>query len=265
MKGALIPTPISRLPKYRHYKPRNLAVVRLNGRDYYLGKYGTPESWSKYHRLLADQKSGDLTSSLPQSQSSTSPTGLTVKEVMLAFLKDRDGYYRHADGTPTGELDNFRTALKPLKRLYDNTHAQDFGSKALKAVRQVMIESGLARSTINARISKLVRVFAWAVENELVPASVHHGLKTVTGLKKGRSDAKETQDVKPVPDANVDAIRPYVSRQVWAIVELQRLTGMRPAEVTMMRTCDLDTTGNRGSIRHDGTRRSITTRAARSP
>ena len=36
------------------------------------------------------------------------------------------------------------------------------------------------------------------------------------------------------------AIRPYVSRQVWAMIELQRLTGMRPGEVVLMRTSDLD-------------------------
>ena len=38
-------------------------------------------------------------------------------------------------------------------------------------------------------------------------------------------------------------IRPYVSRQVWAIVQLQCLTGMRPGEVLTIRSCDLDTTG----------------------
>jgi integrase len=49
--------------------------------------------------------------------------------------------------------------------------------------------------------------------------------------------------VKPVPDAFVDAIRPHVARQVWAMIGLQRLTGMRPGEVATMRTRDLDTSG----------------------
>jgi hypothetical protein len=31
-------------PKYRHYKPKNLAVVRSNGKDIYLGRYNSPES-----------------------------------------------------------------------------------------------------------------------------------------------------------------------------------------------------------------------------
>lgn len=43
-----------RIPKYRHFKPKNLGVVRVDGRDIYLGKYDSPESWEKYHRLIAE-------------------------------------------------------------------------------------------------------------------------------------------------------------------------------------------------------------------
>ena len=65
----------------------------------------------------------------------------------------------------------------------------------------------------------------------MIPPSVHHGLKAVSGLRRGRADVRESEPVRPVPDAFVDAIRPHVSRQVWAMVELQRLSGMRPGEV----------------------------------
>lgn len=55
---------------------------------------------------------------------------------------------------------------------------------------------------------------------------------------------KEKHPVGPVPDADVGAVRPHVSRQVWAMIELQRLTGMRPGEAVLMRTGDLDTSGD---------------------
>lgn len=42
--------------------------------------------------------------------------------------------------------------------------------------------------------------------------------------------------MRPVPDAHVDAIKDHVSEQVWAMIELLRLTGMRPGEVCAMRT-----------------------------
>jgi integrase len=49
--------------------------------------------------------------------------------------------------------------------------------------------------------------------------------------------------VQPVPEAHVEAIRPHVARQVWAMIDLQRLSAMRPGEVTAMRTADLEMSG----------------------
>ena len=55
-------------PKYRHFKPRNLAVVRIRGRDFYLGAYDSTESWQKYYQLLAQERStaGGVTALLLQ-------------------------------------------------------------------------------------------------------------------------------------------------------------------------------------------------------
>ena len=59
-------------------------------------------------------------------------------------------------------------------------------------------------------------------------------------LKAERSDATAEPDVLPVVDKHVDAVLPHVSPQIRAMVELQRFTGMRPGEVTIMRPCDID-------------------------
>ena len=40
----------ARIPKYRLHKPSGLAVVRLNGRDVYLGQHGTEESAARGSR-----------------------------------------------------------------------------------------------------------------------------------------------------------------------------------------------------------------------
>lgn len=106
-----------------------------------------------------------------------------------------------------------------------------------------MIDLDWSRGYINDQVDRIRRMFKWAVESELVPPTVYDGLRAVPGLRRGRSTVREADPVKPVPDEYVDAIKPHVSRQVWAIVELQRLTGMRPGEVVIMRGRDLDTTG----------------------
>ena len=237
-----MPRPPRHLPKYRHFKPKDLAVVRIDGRDVYLGKYDSPESREKYNRVIAEW----LTTGAPPPPAAATVAdqgGLTVNEVILAYLRHAKDFYRRVDGSPTGEFDNIKLAVRPLKSLYGSTPAKDFGPLALKAVRQVMIDAKLCRRTINQRIGRITRVFQYAVENELVPPSIHHGLKAVKGLARGRSVATESKTVKPVPDAHVDAIKSFVSRQIWAMIEVQRLSGMRSGEVCSLRTCDLDMSG----------------------
>ncbi len=237
-------SPAPHLPKYRHFRPKNLAVVRIDGRDVYLGKYDSPESREKYRRVLAEwlAGSGPPLPKAPSTPPDESPAP-SVAEMVLAYWGHAQIHYRRPDGSPAGELDNLRLALRPLRELYGMTPARDFGPKALKVIRQAMVDSGLCRRTANQRVSRIVRAFRWAVENELIPPAVHHGLKAVAGLKAGRSGARESKRIRPVDDARVDAVEPHVSRQVWAIIQMQRMTGMRSGEVCIMRTGDLDRSG----------------------
>jgi integrase len=236
-----MPRLVNKPPSYRLHRSDGRAVVTINGRDFFLGKHGTPESRAEYDRLVGEYLANGRR--LPRAEGGA-PADPSVNEVIVAFWRHAETHYRHADGTPTGELDNYRDALRPLHRLYGTKPARDFSPRALKAVRESMIRSGLARGTINQRVGRVVRLFRWAVTEELIPPGVHQGLKAVPGLQKGRTAAREADPVKPVPEAFVDAVRPYVSAQVWAMIELQRLTAMRPGEVCVMRTCDLDTSGN---------------------
>jgi integrase len=226
-----------RTPSYRHHKPSNQAVVTLDRRDIYLGRYNSPESRAEFDRLLAEWLSNGRRLLAPEAGSD-----LSVNEIAQAYLRHADAYYVK-NGKPTVEPGNIRLAIRPLRQLYGHTLAREFGPLALKTVRSAMAQANICRSEINRRIGRIVRIFKWAVSEELVPPSVHQALQTVPGLRRGRVDVRESEPVRPVPDAFVDAIKPYVSRQVWAMVELQRLTGMRPGEVCTMRTADIDSSG----------------------
>jgi integrase len=70
------------------------------------------------------------------------------------------------------------------------------------------------------------------------------GLRTVPSLKRNRSAARETEPVKPVSDALVEATLPHLPRPVAALVWLQRLTGRRPSELLTMRAGELERDGD---------------------
>jgi integrase len=102
-----------------------------------------------------------------------------------------------------------------------------------------MSRTGLGRTTINARINRIRRVFRWAASVELIPPSIVQALQTVAGLQRGRTEAKEPEAVEPVPIERVEAVLPHLPRPVAAMVRLQLLTGCRPGEVMRIRGRDL--------------------------
>ncbi len=229
----------ARVPKYRRHKPTGQAVVTLGGRDHYLGRHGTAASREKYARLVAEWLERGRQVPAPAAEAAGVAAGpTTVNEVILAYLRHCLDYYKDSPA----ERDRVRLAMRPLRALYGRSAAAAFGPLALKAVMAEMAKT-LARRTANQRAGVVKRLFRWAVGNELVPAGVYEALRAVEGLKRGRSAARETPPVRPVPDADVEATLPFVNPHVGGMVRFQRLTGARSGEVCIMRAADIDRTG----------------------
>jgi integrase len=236
-----MPRLVRRAPAYSLHKPSGQARVRLAGREYWLGPHGSPESHAEYDRLVGEWLAsgrGAPKAKLPAA-TIAADAAMTVSELILAYWRHARSYYVK-DGQQTGEVENIRYALRPVRALYGHTRARDFGPLALKAVRQAMIEKGASRGYINQQIGRVRAMFRWAVENEMLEPAVYQALRAVAGLKRGRSAARETPRVKPVPDAVVEKTLPHLPPMVADIVRVQRLAGMRPHEVLEMRGADLD-------------------------
>jgi hypothetical protein len=206
----------SHVPSYRLHEPSGRAVVTVrtpNGsrRDIYLGEYNSPDSRKEYARILAELATA------PVGSNTLTPAGpagadITVDELMLAFLRWALTHYRTPDGEPTTEVDEIKRSLGPVRRLYGHTPAADFGPKALAAVRQHMIGLGWCRTLINRRVERIKRMFRWAASEELVPVAVYQGLRTLPGLQKGRTEARESEPVRPVDPTHVAAVLPHLNR-----------------------------------------------------
>ncbi len=77
----------------------------------------------------------------------------------------------------------------------------------------------------------------------MIPPSVPQALAMVAGLRRGRTEARETAPIMPVDDGEVEQTLDHLPDVVADMVRLQRLTGMRPAEVCVVRPCDIDRSG----------------------
>jgi integrase len=255
-------------PAYRLHRQSGQAIVTLpdglGGRhDVLLGLYESQESKDKYNRVLGEW----IANGRRLVQPKQAEASLTINQVMLAYWRHAESYYVK-DGKPTSEQHAIRLALRPVKQLYGDMPAKDFSPLCLKAVREAMIvqpitrkikkvnpetgavtedvkvlHHGLTRRVINKLVSRIRLMFAWAVEEELVPVHVYTALLAVKGLKKGKSQAREKPRVKPVPPAYVEQVLPLVSPTVRTMIEVQRLCGGRPQDIVQIRAIDIDMTG----------------------
>lgn len=220
------------VPKYSHHKGTGQARVRINGKDTYLGVFGSPESHRRYAEVIEKWQRG----------TDDVPTEMTVGQLTMVYKQFCKRHYIK-NGELTSEVSAIKIALRHLNKVSRKTLAKEFSPKMLKRVQQSMVEAEYVRTSINQYIGRIKRMFKYAVSEELVPVTTYTALETVQGLQKGRCEAPESPGVKPVPQAFIDAVKPFVSVPVWGMIQLQLATGMRPGEVRILRACDLLTSG----------------------
>jgi integrase len=214
------------IPSYTRHKASGQAVVRLNGIDFYLGPWNTPQSRTEYNRVISEWLARGR--QLPER-----PADMLVKELIR-------GYHIHLEATlPKIEVRHIQ-ALRTVKELYGESPVQSFGATAFKAIRLKMIEAGLCITTIRDRMGVIRRMVAWGVENEMLPADALQRIQAVAGVRSGQEGVKASRQVKPAPEEHVRAVLAQVNPTVRAMMELQLCTGARPGEIWGMTTGQID-------------------------
>jgi integrase len=228
--GFRMSTKQAAIPAYRRHKHSGQAVVTLNGRDYYLGRFGSPESKVEYDRVTSEW--------LARGRHVEAPTvDRLVKEVI-------NGYYTYAASTMRDvEVEKVKVAMRPVRELYGETRAAELGPIAYRVLRQKLVDAGLCISTIRDRMGIIRRMIAWGVEHEMMPADTLQRVLAIQPLRARRDGVKPTKKVRPAPEADIKAILPHLNDTVRAMVELQAHTGMRPGEVWIMTTGAIERTG----------------------
>lgn len=204
-------------------RPRSAHLDRYRGRRHERllpGLYSSEESLAAKARL-------ELELATSPTRNVVESSDITVAEVIAAYMAFAARYYVDVEGKPTKELENMEVVTKPVRELYADTLAAEFDPKALTAVRQHMIGLGWCRTLINHNIDRIRRAMKWAASEELIPVETYQALRTLAGLRRGRTEVKESQPVKPVADNVVKATLPYLPHHVRVMVELMSHTGSR--------------------------------------
>ena len=218
-------------------KLRKYAVAYYRGKIHYLGLHGTPEALTAYNRFCAEIQEN------PTFITSQRAKCVTVRELTAAFLDHA------AANTDSATYSFFRVvALDFLDVLYgDNFPVDDFTPRCLKLVRDEMIKSRrYCRRILNRCVKSVIAIFSWGVEHEMVKETTWSALKAVKPLQEGHYGTFDHEERQPVPDDVVRRTLPFLPPTVQAMIKLQRILGMRPNEIFLMRVGDIDTTRENG-------------------
>lgn len=211
---------------------KHTSYVSLDGVRVYCGLWGTTAAQELYERTIAEWIARGRTMEVDKAI-------ITMGELAALYIEHINREYADSQSV----RDRVRLSLRPLTELYFGLAAADFGPVALKCVRERMIDSGLALTSINARVATIVSMLRWAVESELIAGEVHHRCAAVRQLQRGRSRAKQPRVVKPVSVKDYEKVLPFLPRAVADALRLQRLTGARSSEILNLRSCDIDRSG----------------------
>ncbi len=264
-----MPRPRTTQPKLCLHKPSGRAFVRLSGKQIWCGKFGTQAATDKYSVVVGAWIAKGRPSEAAEN-SPDSPNDLRVVELADAYWTFAQDYFKTDALRPSGDLPNIKQALRILNRLFGDSLAVQFGPLKLMAVRDEMIKPqpgkqwrksidpdtgkpvtklvdvmrpGWSRQHVNRQVWRIKRMFSWGASRELIPASVPAQLEQLEGLRKGKTLAKETAKVKPADEDVVTKVLPFLPPVVQSMVRLGALTGMRPGEIRIMRTGDIDRSG----------------------
>lgn len=226
-----------KLPSYRHHKATGQGYTEHQRKAYYFGPYGTPESKVKYSRFIAELTALQKGASVQPAPGSS----ILVSELVDAFTDHAARKYVK-NGLPTSELNNFKVALLPVVEIYGDVRPDEFGPVALETIRQRWIAQGLARKTINSYVRRVTRAWKWGVSQQIVPIAAWQALTSLEALRAGQGI--DHPKVSPAIEGRINAVRPFLSRQLRAMVDFQLWTGCRPHEACQIRTGDINRFGD---------------------
>ena len=171
----------------------------------------------------------------------TTPDKTTVAELCDAWRDYCRIYYR-ANGKPTSAATNAILGVQMFRHLYSSRRVAELRHADMLVLRDALVRSGVARTTINRRLWIVKSMLAWGLDESLITATAKAELSQGRPIKRGRTAAKEMPPVRPVDDDCIRAALPKMQPNLADMVRVHRLTGMRPVELCALRWSLIDRT-----------------------
>lgn len=209
------------------------ARVSIDGRDYYLGKHGTPESYARYHAMLAAYNANGMKmpEAVPTHQESTE---ILVRHVTADFRTRVLPNYE----SNNGQHNRYSNLCDLLDKRHGDEPVADFGPRKLEAMRDGFVADGNCRKYANTKCGLIVRIIEHGVSRELVQPDRIVALRSLPPLKRGQ--AREAVSKSGASVADIEKAMSEMSETVQDMLRMQLATAMRPSEIFAMTMAEID-------------------------
>lgn len=215
-------------PSYRLHKASGLAVVTINGKDIYLGRYGSAESKLSYKNALNElwcPTHNQIINTQPQKAEP-----ITVGRLAIEFGR----YASRKYGEGSSEWKQIQIVLREVRKEHGEWLAADFGPLRFEGYRQKLMDRGITRGTIKRKSNYVLRMFQLGVKYELIPVELWQRLLAVGPVEMKTKPGKKRWLIElEIIRATQEELTPVVAD----MVEVHRLIGARPSELCDLRPC----------------------------
>ena len=128
---------MKRPPKLCRNKHRDFAYITVNGKQVYLGKWGSAEAQAAYYRFLVK-----WTKNNQNSKTSLQKDDYYLVEVICAFLED----YESRPVKNEADLNTYRLLSKMIGSLFPKHKADDFRISDLETMRNSFQQKSFERN-----------------------------------------------------------------------------------------------------------------------
>lgn len=166
---------------------------------------------------------------------------ITVTRVAARYLRHAGRtYIKH--GKRTSHVGNIKYAARAMRNLIGGKIATAVEAPDIALLRDTMIHGDAgprSMKTVNTRLRIVKDAFVWAREKGWISERALADILSVKRLRKNRSAAKNSKKIKGISDLVVTETLKHLPAILQDMIAIERLTGMRPGEVCIVRGCDL--------------------------
>ena len=153
----------------------------------------------------------------------------TVNDLCGRWIAHASEYYAESREAVT-----MSCGMRLFRKMFGNRPAESMTHPDMIRYRDALVAEGYVRTTVNKYVGFVKRMATWATDERLMSPQLKAELTAMSPLKPHRSKAREGEQIRAVPAADIEATCKWLAPSLADMVRVHRLCGARPDEICQL-------------------------------